>query len=310
MIAEMLKIVLPVLRSERASAPALRSLWQSSRAHAQAPPTCQAIDQRLDAARGAVAAALVAIGGSAVIGAACYGVIPLSGGLSAPASHACIAAVAYVIVDSVSTLMNIGWQLGIASILDAVSTSACASDGECADPGSRGCCEFRGGRFDNGRCEVPCKPPASQTCDGRCVDLDSDPRHCGRCGHACVAKEECDLGTCRSTVGTLCCNPVARTSCGAGEQCNAPTVGGNPDGSPRVNWSCDEDVGTVGFWGMCGYQPPFPLCGPGLICGTAGAEARCFPLCFNSTQCPVGWTCEIERGPTCFDIGLCRQNEP
>jgi hypothetical protein len=51
---------------------------------------------------------------------------------------------------------------------------------------------------------------ACATCDGACVDLASDPRHCGGCTVACDGQEICDRGACRTpsclVVGPICPN--------------------------------------------------------------------------------------------------------
>jgi len=41
----------------------------------------------------------------------------------------------------------------------------------------------------------PCDA-GSQCCNGECVDVASDERHCGSCGHACSAGRECSAGSC------------------------------------------------------------------------------------------------------------------
>jgi hypothetical protein len=67
--------------------------------------------------------------------------------------------------------------------------SACVSNADC--PGAQGTvCRF-------GRCGCPpgmtaCGPPP-----GFCVDLFTDPNHCGACGVACTAATACVNGTCR-----------------------------------------------------------------------------------------------------------------
>jgi hypothetical protein len=41
-----------------------------------------------------------------------------------------------------------------------------------------------------------CEEPFD-TCDGECVDLDTDRDHCGECGHDCDSDEICKDGECR-----------------------------------------------------------------------------------------------------------------
>lgn len=45
-------------------------------------------------------------------------------------------------------------------------------------------------------------------CDGECVDLQTDARHCGMCGNACAQGVVCDTGICIDAPCTgLCANP-------------------------------------------------------------------------------------------------------
>lgn len=49
----------------------------------------------------------------------------------------------------------------------------------------------------------PCPTPL-EVCDGGCVDLRSDPRHCGSCDRACAAGLSCSGGECGTSVGSAC----------------------------------------------------------------------------------------------------------
>jgi hypothetical protein len=42
--------------------------------------------------------------------------------------------------------------------------------------------------------DVQC--PNNWVCDGACVDLHTDPMHCGSCAHACAAGVACNTGFC------------------------------------------------------------------------------------------------------------------
>src|SRR5687767_4649194 len=41
-----------------------------------------------------------------------------------------------------------------------------------------------------------CPATELRSCEGRCVDLTSDPLHCGACGNACGAFQTCNAGRC------------------------------------------------------------------------------------------------------------------
>lgn len=46
-----------------------------------------------------------------------------------------------------------------------------------------------------------------------CVDLDSDPQHCGKCGRACGVGAECVAGKCGCPEGTLDCSDATLLEC-------------------------------------------------------------------------------------------------
>lgn len=51
----------------------------------------------------------------------------------------------------------------------------------------------------------PCPPPL-EVCGGACVDLASDPGHCGACGVTCAAGRSCRGSTCADSIGVNCAN--------------------------------------------------------------------------------------------------------
>src|SRR5690606_27757397 len=81
-----------------------------------------------------------------------------------------------------------------------------------------------------------------ELCSGSCVDLVSDPAHCGACGNACDASLVCSSSTCTDTCapgetpcGGACASLDASPShcggcnhpCGPGQTCSAGTcIGG------------------------------------------------------------------------------------
>lgn len=94
--------------------------------------------------------------------------------------------------------------------------------------------------------EAPDCPVSLSSCDGDCVDLRSDPLHCGACGEACAADAQCVSGSC-----------LEARSCPSGlELCSEEGIE-----------QC-VDVRTSDFHcGACGR-----LCGPGQGC--AGGACR------------------------------------
>jgi hypothetical protein len=123
-------------------------------------------------------------------------------------------------------------------------------------------------------------------CDGQCVDLSSDARHCGACGVVCT---ECDRGMCvgpmpdagigDAAIGSDPEDPIDEPpfvrSCGIGElECGAACV--RPDSDPR-------------HCGACGSA-----CASGQVCaGTVCADvcaaprAICGGACVDPTSDPA-----------------------
>jgi hypothetical protein len=76
-----------------------------------------------------------------------------------------------------------------------------------------------GGGTSGGACSPACGE-ARDCCDRQCVNLQNDPRHCGRCGRACSAETFCSAGECvvppcdstcsgaSHCCGTMCCGPT------------------------------------------------------------------------------------------------------
>lgn len=63
-------------------------------------------------------------------------------------------------------------------------------------------------------------------CDGLCFKLQTDPRHCGRCGNQCAAGDPCNVGQCGCSSGLKACSLVCTNlqydqyNCGAcGNSC-------------------------------------------------------------------------------------------
>jgi hypothetical protein len=51
----------------------------------------------------------------------------------------------------------------------------------------------------------PCPSPL-EVCGGVCVDLSSDPFHCGNCGNACGLSQVCRSAVCLDYAGAACAN--------------------------------------------------------------------------------------------------------
>jgi hypothetical protein len=163
-----------------------------------------------------------------------------------------------------------------------------------------------------GGCTAGCRadegcPPGGSCCDGRCVDLASDPAACGACGTSCqdgarVAGARCEDMRCVLTceVGYADCNGEPADGCetllGTVEACRScGEVCATPDGAARA--TCDEVTG-------CGIEcPPGRAECDGLaatVCETdvqgdeshcGGCARLCAPQPEMSATCVAG-TCE------------------
>jgi hypothetical protein len=102
-----------------------------------------------------------------------------------------------------------------------IDNSGCDRDNgccqTCVDIGGRGCAlggECCGGaectRTGDGVCTCPQDAP--DTCDGVCVDLQTDETNCGECGVVCPEGETCQGGICRCGDAPTCANGL--TCCG------------------------------------------------------------------------------------------------
>jgi hypothetical protein len=84
-----------------------------------------------------------------------------------------------------------------------------------------------------GSCRNRCGP--NQTCcKGRCVNLQKNENHCGSCSNRCDEGQECVEGMCSG--GEPICNPP----CPAGEKCTEGVPGSFPFCDPICNPICPE----------------------------------------------------------------------
>jgi hypothetical protein len=117
----------------------------------------------------------------------------------------------------------------------AGSGGAAGSSGTAGRGGQDGSSGSSGAAGTSGQCPGPC--PAQLTCcNSQCVELASNPSHCGRCRNACDVDEVCGInGTCQTPVcsieagscpsGSVCCGS---SCCGPGQLCC--NRGGGPGG--------------------------------------------------------------------------------
>lgn len=137
------------------------------------------------------------------------------------------------------------------------------------------------------------------TCGARCVDLQSDPEHCGRCDNACARGDECRLGAC--------------VACPAGTSC--PAVNDECDGALFVTLSgatTDLHLSTHGWSDSplsCGTDPDgfvrFHLDVRSLVAINAGSTSTVAALswvdtCSGPAHC--GHPCALMGSSYLFEV--------
>ncbi len=144
------------------------------------------------------------------------------------------------------------------------------------------------------RCGASGACSAGQTCcGGGCVDVQTNGRHCGRCGVECPAGQSCMMGSCRAPTCTGGC-PSGETCemgmcrCGAGASCGG--------GQACCGGRCVDTQTDVAHCGSCGR-------------GCMGTERCCAGRCLDTSADPTncgtcGNTCNIFASDGCR-MGMC-----
>ncbi len=160
----------------------------------------------------------------------------------------------------------------------------CLKDEDCTE----------GWRCEAGSCKEMTCPSAQLRCGRLCVDAQTDPKHCGRCGVACSGGNLCRGGQCRCSDGQIECNSVCVDLATNNLHCG------------RCANSCGERKQCSG--GQC-------LCKQGdVVCGNDCVElltndkhcGRCDNSCSNYERCEGG-VCKCRDasglcGGVCVDI--------
>lgn len=181
-----------------------------------------------------------------------------------------------------------------------------------------------------------CPPDKSGVCDRKCVDLQSDPSHCGACGRtcglgSCVAGEcvcDPDPTTVQTCPGSPACVDTARdpANCGScGQRCG---LGSCVDGAcvcgPAPVTPCPGSPTCVNLWtdskncGACGSScasssvcPKGPCeCSLGVCCpiGEVSCAGTCVNLETDATSCGACGT-RCAAGESCVDGICCRTGQ-
>ena len=169
--------------------------------------------------------------------------------------------------------MNWRSIFGATALLLAVAGTACSDEGEPGESSGPSCA------------------PGDTACGDACVDVSSDPRHCGGCGNACGEGEVCNLGRCEAGC------PEGLIECGGG--CWDITSSNRHCGS--CGFSCRDGEACVGSRCTLTCPPGQALCAGACHstdtspdhCGGCGIACGAGEVCADGTcvtSCPAGQT--------------------
>jgi hypothetical protein len=135
-----------------------------------------------------------------------------------------------------------------------------------------------GGTCQGGRCVsnqsavlLGC-PPGTTECNGRCVDLASDPLNCGSCGKRCQLNATCTGGVCTCVQSGCAISPATCCPVGVSIPCQ-----------------CADELGSDTFLNGATCDSIIDRCPAGFqIC--VGAQGTC------QACCPPGSTCDRSTG--------------
>jgi hypothetical protein len=168
--------------------------------------------------------------------------------------------------------VKLGNKAHCASCTDVCSGGMDCISGKCDCPAGRARCGPVGNEF--------CCSPNRSCCDNQCVDLQTNPDHCGSCPNKCATGETCCSGTC------------------ANLQTSTDHCGSCPN-------KCSP--GRVCSNGTCVCAPPTTPCGPGCCPAGWGCSADTTLCCLGAPpggiSCP-GWPGgPFNGGPYCCRPG-------
>jgi hypothetical protein len=125
-----------------------------------------------------------------------------------------------------------------------------------------------------------CGPSTNHTCtacgDESCIDIQTDPLHCGECDNACLGSQVCAGGECVTDPGEMC-DPGETGDCYTGPS--------GTDGVAGCHGGTRECLSN-GYWGSCEGEvtPTTDVCGNGV-------DENCDGTADNETdQDADGWT--------------------
>lgn len=167
-------------------------------------------------------------------------------------------------------------------------------------------------------------------------DLQSDPKHCGSCSHACSADQVCSGGQCKASCdppttkcsgdgGVVCANVMSdpahcgscTTACGVGDAGGMAPGTGNPEGGVPYDGGPGWSTGTpTCASGMCGVgcSGGMTACSDGICYDTKNFHDRCGDCntqCMQTEWCNGGHCCALNEmycSGSCIDVMFDKSN--
>ena len=154
--------------------------------------------------------------------------------------------------------------------------------------GSRCCPKGYSCHTHKGKKTCTCASP-KRVCNGTCLDVRSDPKHCGSCGKRCKSGEHCVSGRCKaikSSTGQQTQTPTCSDGVRNGNETDVDCGGPNcPACTNGKNCLAPSDcISGVCSNGVC-VAPP-----PACTADNCGAQHGC-PPCTNGKTCATGADC-------------------
>ena len=154
-----------------------------------------------------------------------------------------------------------------------------------------------------GSCRNRCA--STQTCcGGRCVNLKRSERHCGSCSNHCAEGEECMDGVCQGgcpSGTTPCGTGTSVTCCAEGQECVGGTCAAScpPDTKLCNNGQCANCCDNADCSGCATCQSGTCACPS----GTVFVNGACARSCTGGASCPTGFCYGTDQGPFCAGGG-------
>ena len=140
-------------------------------------------------------------------------------------------------------------------------------------------------------CTANCTGATADMCGTSCVNLKTDAKNCGTCGHDCSGLPNVKPGATVTCQAGICSVPPSACATGFAHCSTNPEDG------------CEADLGRPGSCGQCGKT----CVAPTALCTTTTNPPSCASSCTTPTPTLCGTKCvEIQSDPS--NCGLCGHN--